>query len=187
MKSAPIFVAGALLLSSCLFWPDEEQENPFIGQWKSPIEYSHTLSDSLYLAERDAWMESSGFDFPPNFPSSAQLDSFNAAFSCTAPNCDTVLWVQTTYLLMTQEHAKKLTFRNGVPHTGHAWKYTFDKDSVYQSDSILYLETRKSSWAYRFNEKKDSLYFGDFEFEDIELWVRNTDSLSATGPLADPY
>jgi hypothetical protein len=89
---------------------------------------------------------------------------------------------------MTQDHGKMLTLRNGIPYSGWAWKFTFDQDSLYQSDSILNLETRNNSWAYRFNTRKDSLYLGEIAVEEHDnVWVRNSDSLPEIGSLADPY
>jgi hypothetical protein len=170
-----------LTLSACLFFPDDENGggNPFLGQWKATEESSYTVRDSVIREEFRAFLLERGYDFTNGFPETpipdAVIDSFNATFSCAAAVCDSVLWIQKSYLVASPDSLVGWEIRNGIPVSRSPSSYTWDADSLYTVRYLFWFDTVEVSSVYRFSSKRDTLFLDDY---GLPLpYVRNSDPL----------
>jgi hypothetical protein len=190
-RLAALMLAGGL--AGCLSDGDGRVENPFPGQWRVVGEGEpYTFSDSLFWAQFNDSVVARGLDTSEMIDQEALSDLFlevRSAFSCTDPQCDSVIWTGKSYRIYTETlEIHVSTQRTTVAYAfADTFTYRMDRNRIYTKPVLHGLDSllnggSTASRPWSLNAAGDTLRIG-IPAEALPL-VRSDDILPS--PIAPP-
>ncbi|GEM_PF-5727975 len=160
-----LILLSASAIAGCLF-DGGKRESPFIGEWKDRDPYMFRMQDSLIRVDLHRYADSLGYYVPLEVPIGQRPDpmknplpdslflEFTGQWKCTRTDCDSVLWIQRQYRIITADSIKTYKLLDGSLESLETVKFRYTRDSIYYEFPALNFEL---AVYYRFYADGDSL------------------------------